>query len=53
MKMLTLASCPDWSPFSADISICFVVDGGSAASVWVGRVIITFIHNLCRTTLRC
>ena len=28
MKMLTLASCPDWSPFSADISICFVVDGG-------------------------
>ena len=28
MKMLTLASCPDWSPFSADISICCVVDGG-------------------------
>ena len=28
MKMLTLASCQDWSPFSADISICFVVDGG-------------------------
>ena len=27
MKMLTLASCPDWSPFSADISICFI-DGG-------------------------
>ena len=22
-----LASYPDWSPFSADISICFVVDG--------------------------
>ena len=28
MKMLTLSSCPDWSPFSADISVCFVVDGG-------------------------
>ena len=28
MKMLTLASCPDWSPFSADISVFFVVDGG-------------------------
>ena len=28
MKILTLSSCPDWSPFSADISICFVVDGG-------------------------
>ena len=145
MKMLTLFFCPDWSPFSADISVCFVVDGGhidmkfhyrgydrpllsgekqatgctkplvsillsghsymmshhscfkhqpwhvhllqsamrtvrvtvwmmtnrqlnfsewwglmvyfsavgSAASVWAGRVSITFIHNLCRTTLRC
>ena len=28
MKMLTLSSCPDWSPFSADISVCFFVDGG-------------------------
>ena len=28
MKMLTLSSCPDWSPFSADISVCFVVDDG-------------------------
>ena len=28
MKMLTLSSCPDWSPFSADISVGFVVDGG-------------------------
>ena len=28
MKMLTLSIFPDWSPFSADISVCFVVDGG-------------------------
>ena len=28
MKMLMLSSCPYWSPFSADISVCFVVDGG-------------------------
>ena len=33
--------------------IVYVSAVGSAASVWVGRVIITFIHNLCRTTLRC
>ena len=33
--------------------IVYVSAVGSAASVWAGRVIITFIHNLCRTTLRC
>ena len=41
-------SFSEWWRLMVDVSAV-----GSAASVWAGKVIITFIHNLCRTTLRC